>query len=86
MTRKIKKPLTRADALNFVRALSAFPVVPVDFALIERAAAVSQRFQISYWDGAIIAAAERLQAKTVFSEDLNHGQQYGTVTIMNPFR
>ncbi|MER9304105.1 hypothetical protein NKJ06_29030 [Mesorhizobium sp. M0293] len=37
-------------------------------------------------DGAIIAAAERLGVKTLYTEDLNHGQAYGSVVAINPFR
>ncbi|WP_245475942.1 hypothetical protein [Mesorhizobium sp. M7A.F.Ca.US.006.01.1.1] len=36
--------------------------------------------------GAIIAAAERLGVKTLYTEDLNHGQAYGSVVAINPFR
>ncbi len=36
--------------------------------------------------GAIIAAAERLGVKTLYTEDLNHGQAYGSVVAVNPFR
>ena len=34
---------------------------------------------------AIIAAAERLGAKVLYSEDLNHGETYGSVRVENPF-
>jgi predicted nucleic acid-binding protein len=85
VTRKLKQPIPHEDALKFIRTLSAFPFVPVDFLLIDRAAFVSQRFQMSYWDGAVIAAAERLEAKIVYSEDLNDCQKYGNVTVINPF-
>ena len=40
---------------------------------------------ISYWDAAILVAAEALGARTVYSEDLNDGQQYGQVRVVNPF-
>ena len=85
VTRKLRQPISDEEALKFIRSLSAFPLVPVDFALIQRAIALSQRYQISYWDGAIIAAAERLSAKTLYSEDLSDGQRYGSVTAVNPF-
>lgn len=32
-----------------------------------------------------LAAARELSAATVFSEDLNHGQIYDGVTVLNPF-
>lgn len=44
------------------------------------------RYKISYWDSAMIAACERLKATTLYTEDLNHGQIYGTVTVINPFK
>jgi predicted nucleic acid-binding protein len=86
VTRKIKQPITAREAMEFIRSLAKFPLVPVDIQLIERASEFSQRYQISYWDGAIIAAAERLQAKVVYSEDLNNEQIYGAVQVLNPFQ
>ena len=47
---------------------------------------MSVRFKISYWDGAIIAAAEALGAETLYTEDLNDGQLYGSVRVENPFK
>ena len=46
---------------------------------------MSARYGISYWDGAIVAAAEAIGAPVLYTEDLNHGQAYGTVTAINPF-
>jgi predicted nucleic acid-binding protein len=45
----------------------------------------SLRYGISYWDGAILAAAEALEAPILYTEDLNHGQLYGRVRAVNPF-
>jgi predicted nucleic acid-binding protein len=53
--------------------------------LIEIAIELSWRYRISYWDGAILAAAERLGAEIVYTEDLSHGQTYGPVRVVNPF-
>jgi predicted nucleic acid-binding protein len=35
-----------------------------------------ERYRISYWDAAIVAAARALGARVLYSEDLNHGQDY----------
>lgn len=86
VTRKFKHPIPANDALAFIQSFSAFPLVPVDLPLIQRGIQISQAFQISYWDGAIIAAAERLSAKFLYSEDLNDGQSFGTVQVLNPFK
>lgn len=46
---------------------------------------VEQRYQLSYWDSAIIAAANALGATMLYTEDLNHGQLYGRTRVENPF-
>jgi predicted nucleic acid-binding protein len=85
VTRKIKQTVSPDAALELMRAFSVFPMVNTTFSLIERGALLAQQFQISYWDGAIIAAAEQLSARILYSEDLNDGQTYGSVRVLNPF-
>ena len=46
---------------------------------------ISVRYQTSYWDRVILAAAESISAPRLYSEDLNHGQWYGSVEVLNPF-
>ena len=62
-----------------------FPTVPTDYPLVVAAVELSLRYRISYWDGAILAAAEALEASILYTEDLNHGQEYGSVRAHNPF-
>lgn len=54
-------------------------------ATVRRAFGIQGQFQITYWDAAIIAAAQELGCDTLFSEDLNDGQDYGGVVVKNPF-
>ena len=77
--------LTGEEAAAWVERLAVFPCVEIDARLVGHAISLSQRFRISYWDAAILAAAERLGAETVYSEDLSHGQTYGAVRVVNPF-
>jgi predicted nucleic acid-binding protein len=86
VTRKIEVPLSATDALEWIEQLEAFPCLPVDRSLVKIAVEVSERYQISYWDGAILAAAQSLGARTLYTEDLNDGQRYGSVEVRNPFR
>ncbi len=79
-------PLQQDEAAQWVDFLSAYPVAAVDDAIVRQGIAHARRFQITYWDGAIIAAAERLGAPILYSEDLNHNQTYGSVRVVNPFR
>jgi predicted nucleic acid-binding protein len=84
-TRKVKRKLTPARALWWLERLMPFPCVDTDAALVHEAAKRSEAYRISYWDAAILAAAERLGAATLFTEDLRHGQSYGPVRVINPF-
>ncbi|MCY4374872.1 MAG: PIN domain-containing protein [Spirochaetaceae bacterium] len=77
--------LSHESAIQFVEGLSRRPVMPVTVDLFRSATAISQRYQISYWDAAIIAAAEAMGCDAVYSEDLNAGQDYGGILLINPF-
>ena len=79
-------PLTQEQALGLVEAFLRFPAQEVTVALMKAALATSQRFRISYWDAAIIEAARSLGCRTVLSEDLGHGTNYGGVRVQDPFR
>lgn len=85
-TRKVRKPWSIDDALDWVETLEDFPCLPIDGALVRYGAELAVRHQLSYWDGAIVAAAERLGARILYTEDLNHDQLYGSVRVVNPFR
>ena len=85
VVRKALRPLSAAQALEWIEQWAAFPCQPIDRELVQIAIALSERFTISYWDAAILAAAEALGSRIVYSEDLNDGQQYGEVRVVNPF-
>jgi predicted nucleic acid-binding protein len=85
VTRKIARPLPPEDALELLEQFRILPVVWTDYPLLVAGIEASLEFGISYWDGAIVAAAERLGATTLYSEDLSHGQRYGSITVVNPF-
>jgi predicted nucleic acid-binding protein len=84
--RKADLKLSPAEALAWLEKLEAFPCAPITPSLVKTAALHSTKFRISYWDGAILAASEVLGASTLYTEDLNHGQVYGAVRAVNPFR
>lgn len=84
-TRKLTPPLSRADALSFLRGLSPTTVVTLDFDLFEEATRIQERFEISYWDAAVVAAAKQLDCEVLYSEDLADGQIYEGVRVVNPF-
>ena len=53
--------------------------------LYAQALRVHSQFQYSWYDSLIITAAISSGAKTLYSEDLQHGQKLGELTILNPF-
>ena len=85
VTRKIASPLSPDAAVELLEELRRFPVVHTDYALVVAGVETSLRHRLSYWDGAIVAAADRLGARTLFTEDLSHGQVYGSIRAVNPF-
>jgi len=54
--------------------------------LVLSAVALRRRFGLSQWDATIVAAAAELGCATVYSENMNDGQVYGGVRVINPFR
>ena len=83
---------TRADRMShkqatlLIRSFCRYPVQESTLALVESALRTTERFQVSYWDAAIIEAARALGCREVLSEDLSDGQDYGGVRVVNPFR
>jgi len=85
VVRKASRPISAAQALEWIEQWTAFPCQAIDHQLVRIAIEQSERFAISYWDAAILVAAEALGADTVYSEDLSDGQRYGRVRVVNPF-
>ncbi len=82
-TTKFKLPHDRV--VGILESLDAYPVLAVTEVVFWAALQIKDRYKLSYWDSAIIAAAVELGCHTVYSEDLNHGQSYAGVRVINPF-
>ena len=63
----------------------AFPLVVIEPAHILNAVDLQARYQLSFWDGLILAAAKAAGAATMFSEDFSRGTNYDGVKLQNPF-
>jgi len=79
-------PLTHEHASRLVESFLRFPVLEITTGLTLAAMATRQRFQISYWDAAILEAARSLGCDIVLSEDLSDREDYAGVRVENPFR
>lgn len=80
------EPLTLAEAAKWIDTWSVFPMTPIDGILVKEATRLAERYQISYYDAQIIAAAKRMNCGTLWTEDLNDGQDYDGVIARNPFQ
>lgn len=85
VVRKSAVPLSIGEASAWVEKLRDVTVIPVDHDLVAGAISHCSRYGISYWDAAIVSAAERLGASILYTEDLSDGQRFGSVTVVNPF-
>lgn len=82
-TGKFKLPHDKV--VGILESLDSYPVLALTEAVFWAALQIKGHYQLSYWDSAIIAAAVELGCHTVYSEDLNHGQSYAGVRVINPF-
>lgn len=85
ITAKVKKPLKSETAAELLNALSAWRAHAPDMQDVLRAIEIQRRYQISFWDAMIIVSAIRLNCEILWSEDLNDGQVYDGVKVINPF-
>ena len=79
------RPLTHVQALEFLENLLDFPIQEMTLDLFHDAVTISERFGLSYWDGAILAAARNLGCEAVYSEDMSSEQDYDGIRVINPF-
>jgi predicted nucleic acid-binding protein len=81
-----REPLmTRAQGKKAVTELMRKTIANNTGSTLLSALSIHERFALSYWDAAIVAAAKSLDATTLYSEDMQHGQTIEGVTIINPF-
>lgn len=86
VTRKIRNPLKPDEAREIIRNYLAWPVQINDSEMTIRASEIEEKSILSFWDALVIAAALRLQAQKIISEDLNHGQIIEGILIENPLK
>lgn len=71
-------------ALGVIRDLTGEPL-PLTVATHERALALAQQHGLAIYDSLIIASAELAGCKLLYSEDLQHGRNFGSLLVRNPF-
>jgi predicted nucleic acid-binding protein len=77
--------LTHEQAAALIESWLRFRVQEISVALLQQALSTSARWQISYWDAAIVEAARAMRCATLLSEDLQHSMDFAGVRVENPF-
>jgi predicted nucleic acid-binding protein len=85
-TRKIRKPLTKAEARTIVDTYGSWCADGTTPGDIVAAFQIEDQARIGFWDALIIAVAARSGARRVVSEDLNNGRSIAGISIDNPFK
>jgi predicted nucleic acid-binding protein len=82
---KISPPVRPSDLVVVLDALAPIKIFPHDAGVVRRAVEARATYGIHFYDGMIVASAEKAGCKRIWSEDLNSGQEYFGVTVENPF-
>lgn len=86
VTRKLHPGLTRAEARDEVRNLLAWRPVVLDHRVLDSTFAFEDRFGLSFWDAMVVAAAAAAGCRHLLTEDLQAGQDFDGVLVVDPFQ
>ena len=85
-TTKGKHPLLhRRDAQAQLNALARQRVISTTPAMVVSAVEHALRYNLQWFDALMVDAATSAGATTLYSEDMQHGQRFGALTLVNPF-
>ena len=85
VTRKLARPLAADQALEAVNALCAFRIRQLHGGLVRAAIRRSLASRLSYWDALVVETAIEAGAASLLTEDLQHGQTFDGLLVVNPF-
>jgi predicted nucleic acid-binding protein len=84
-TRKIAKPISKAEARGLLDTYAAWTVVPMDPRDVRAATDIEDEFRLSFWDALIVTAALKANAEVLLSEDMHAKSRIRGLEIRNPF-
>jgi predicted nucleic acid-binding protein len=76
---------TAHNARAEIRDLLTWKPIPVTADLLERSWKIQDRYQLSFWDSLIVAAAKSTFCRFLLTEDLQSGQDLDGLLVVNPF-
>lgn len=86
MLHKVNPPADPKLLVEALDVLAPIRLVVADAEVVRRAIAARAAYGLHFYDGMIVAAAERAGCNQILSEDFDTGQSYFGITVENPFR
>jgi predicted nucleic acid-binding protein len=83
---KLSPAPSSQDVIALLDALAPIRLVPPDHEIVRRAVEAKSAYGLHFYDGMIVAAAERAGCERIWSEDFNPSQKYFGIAVANPFR
>lgn len=83
ITRKLK--LDPGIARRKVELLAEFDVAALEFSDVLAAIDLHRLHGFSFWDALVLRAAKQTGCRSLFTEDMKHGQEIDGVRVVNPF-
>ncbi|MDH3524391.1 MAG: PIN domain-containing protein [Acidobacteriota bacterium] len=86
VTMKLDPGMDPGRARAEVRELAAWEPVSTKQPVVEGAWALQDRFALSFWDALIVSAARVSGCRMLLTEDLQNGQRFEELEVVNPFQ
>jgi predicted nucleic acid-binding protein len=84
--RRFTPPMSSTEAEHFL-AMTLGPLLAIQssYALYSKALQLTRHHSLSWYDALIVAAAIEGGCRILYTEDLQHGQEFDTLRVQNPF-
>ena len=86
VTEKLDPGLDHESARRDIRSLLPWHPIAADNRVFDSAWHIQDRFGLSWWDALIVSAAQVSDCHYLLTEDLQEGQMFGDLKIINPFQ
>lgn len=83
---KLSPAPSSQDVIALLDALAPIRLIPPDHEVVRRAVEAKSAYGLHFYDGMIVAAAERAGCERIWSEDFNPAQKYFGIVVANPFQ
>ncbi len=85
VTQKLKPGLSKEQARSDLEALAVWQPLEISATLIKSSWDIQDKYGYSWWGTLVISSALFLDCSYLLSEDMQHEQKIGNLTIINPF-